>query len=485
MSVTTAPTVPVAVVPPPAPATGEHAPMPVRDAEGTAAPTPVDAPTSTEAPANAPSPAEAPAAWPRIEDASRSMFRLVAGSCVASIVAGFAISGPGEVARGTLTILTSPSGLLTDYIAVASLGATLVNAGSLTLLSALLARRLGVLYNGPVVAALLTVFGFALFGKNLLNSVPIMLGTFLYTRLDGSRFRTHLATSLFATALAPAVSWLAFGKGLPVWLGLALGAAAGILIGGIVPPLAAHFVTFHRGLSLYNIGFTAGIVGMVAVAIYNAFGFEVTEVHAISSGYTWWLAGGTAAFCLVLIANGFHLNGRSLRGAMAFLRHPGRKSDFLALEGAGRTQMNMGVMGLIGVAYVLAVGGELTGPSLGGVFTIIGFGAFGKHARNTVPVLAGVTLAALVTGSDLGSTGVVLTALFGTTLAPLSGVYGPAAGVLAGFLHLALVQNVGFLHSGLNLYNNGFAAGFVALVLIPCLNALLRIRGKEPRAVDV
>ena len=57
--------------------------------------------------------------------------------------------------------------------------------------------------------------------------------------------------------------------------------------------------------------------------------------------------------------------------------------------------------------------------------------------------------------------------------------------MLAGFLHLALVQNVGFLHSGLNLYNNGFAAGFVALILIPVFNALLRIRGKEPRAVDV
>ena len=426
-----------------------------------------------------------PAGLPRIEDASRSMFRIVSGFCLAVMVAGFVVSGPREVWDGTVTILTSPSGLLTDYIAIASLGATLVNAGLLTLLSALVARRLGVLYNGPVVAGLFTVFGFALFGKNLLNSVPIMLGTFLFARLEKTPFRTYLATSFFATALAPAVSWLAFGRGLPVWQGLLLGTVAGVVIGGVMPPLAAHFLTFHRGLSLYNIGFTAGIVGMLAVAIYNAFGFEVQDAHAISSGYTTQLAVGTAVFCLVLVGNGFHLNGRSFNGLAAFLRHPGRKADFLALEGVGRTQMNMGLMGLIAVGFVLLVGGELSGPSLGGVYTIIGFGAFGKHARNAVPILAGVALAALVTGSDLGSTEVILTALFGTTLAPISGVYGPAAGLLAGFLHLALVQNVGFLHSGLNLYNNGFAAGFVALILIPVFNALLRIRGKDPRAVDV
>ncbi len=417
-------------------------------------------------------------------DPNRAMFTTIVVFCVAAVVLGFVAAGPAEVWRGTLTILTSPSGLLTDYFEIASLGATLVNAGLLTLVSALIAKRVQAPFSGPMVAALFTVFGFALFGKNILNSLPIMAGTWLFARLERTPFRQYLATSLFATALAPAVSWLAFGKDLPLWQGLALGIAAGMLIGGIVPPLGAHFASFHRGLSLYNIGFTAGIVGMMAVALYNAFGFEVVAYSFLSSGHNTEVAIGTSLASFGLIVNGFRLNGNSMRGVLEFLRHPGRRNDFVALEGVGRTQMNMGALGLISVAYVLLVGGELNGPALGGVFTIIGFGAFGKHARNALPILVGVTLGALVTGSDLSSTAVVLTALFGTTLAPISGVFGIPAGIFAGFLHLALVANVGFLHSGLNLYNNGFAAGFVALVLVPCFNALLKILGKEPRAVD-
>jgi hypothetical protein len=35
-----------------------------------------------------------------------------------------------------------------------------------------------------------------------------------------------------------------------------------------------------------------------------------------------------------------------------------------------------------------------------------------------------------------------------------------------------MVNNVGFLHAGLNLYNNGFAGGLVAIVLIPIIKTI-------------
>jgi hypothetical protein len=39
-------------------------------------------------------------------------------------------------------------------------------------------------------------------------------------------------------------------------------------------------------------------------------------------------------------------------------------------------------------------------------------------------------------------------------------------------LHLTLVVNVGFLHGGVNLYNNGFAGGLIAALMIPILEAI-------------
>jgi hypothetical protein len=37
---------------------------------------------------------------------------------------------------------------------------------------------------------------------------------------------------------------------------------------------------------------------------------------------------------------------------------------------------------------------------------------------------------------------------------------------------MAVVGNVGVLHAGLNLYNNGFAGGFVAGAFLPILDCL-------------
>ncbi|MCL1870753.1 MAG: DUF1576 domain-containing protein [Promicromonosporaceae bacterium] len=419
-------------------------------------------------------------------DLQRVKYRLLVALCLAAMVFGFVVDAPAELLRGTVAILTSPSNLLTDYLAIASVGATFLNAGALTLLSLVMVRVARAELSGPVIAGLFTVFGFALFGKNLFNSIPITLGVLLYARLDHRRFRDFQVESLFATSLGPAVSFMAFGSDLPRWLGIPLGYVLGVVIGLVIPPLAAHFTRFHHGLTLYNVGFTAGIVGMVIVAMMNLLDQEVLEASYVSAGYTLELSVLTVVFCAALFACGFVLNGRSARGMGGLMRRPGQApSDFVALEGVGRTVMNMGLLGITAVAYVLVVGGELNGPVLGSVFTVIGFGAYGKHARNCLPVLVGVALAAVVTSTDIGSTPAVLAALFGTTLAPISGVFGSAWGVVAGVLHLAIVANVGFLHAGMNLYNQGFAAGFVAIVLYPVLHALLRMRAKRAARAGV
>jgi len=69
-------------------------------------------------------------------------------------------------------------------------------------------------------------------------------------------------------------------------------------------------------------------------------------------------------------------------------------------------------------------------------------------------------------GHELSAPGVILAALFGTTLAPLAGEFGVAFGVIAGFLHLVIVLRSGAWHAGIGLYNNGFAGGLTATLLV-------------------
>ena len=46
--------------------------------------------------------------------------------------------------------------------------------------------------------------------------------------------------------------------------------------------------------------------------------------------------------------------------------------------GYGLTYINMGMMGLISVAFVTFTGQTFNGPILAGLFTVVGFSAMGK-----------------------------------------------------------------------------------------------------------
>jgi hypothetical protein len=125
------------------------------------------------------------------------------------------------------------------------------------------------------------------------------------------------------------------------------------------------------------------------------------------------------------------------------------------------------------------MGCDLNGPTLGGVFTIVGFSAFGKHIRNILPVIAGAVLAARINTWDPTMPNNTVAILFATGLAPISGQFGWAWGLIAGFIHVNATIHLSTLNGGFNLYNNGFAAGFVAILLVPIIVALRRDKKDE------
>ena len=169
------------------------------------------------------------------------------------------------------------------------------------------------------------------------------------------------------------------------------------------------------------------------------------------------------------------MNPHPLGALRTIFRESGQSgTDFVALCGLGPALINMGLNGFIATAYVLLVGGPLNGPTIGGILTIAGFGACGKHIKNVIPVLIGVVLGSLSKIWYINDPAVLLAALFGTSLAPIAGHYGWAWGVVAGFLNSSVALCSGVLHGGMNLYNTGFSAGIVAAFLVPLLEALPR-----------
>lgn len=401
--------------------------------------------------------------------------------------AAFFLASPAALLKGNLTILTSPANLLTDYIRLADAGSTLLNAGLMCLIAVATVKAAGSGINGLMAAAVLTVTGFSFFGKNLLNSIPIVLGVYLFSKLSRKPFSEYLVQALFGTALGPLVSEIAFNLGLSVPAGLALGFCAGLFTGLVLPPLSLHFKSFHKGFNLYNVGFTAGIVGMFFIAVLRAMGVEVATVSILSKGNNRFFAVLLLSIFAAMFLAGFVLNGGRLKGLWRLQQQPGGLgSDFIERFGFGCAVMNMALLGLLCTVYVLVIGGEINGPVIGGILTVVGFGAAGKNVKNVVPIILGVFIGNWLNVFENVSTVAIVSTLFGTTLAPVAGYYGPAWGILAGLLHMALTMNISYLHGGMNLYNNGFSGGFIAAGLVPVITAAheisQRLRRKPPQS---
>lgn len=391
------------------------------------------------------------------------------------VISSFLFNNPSEIMDGMKKIVLAPSILITDYIQLANMGAAFFNSGLLMLIAIGITRLNKVQMSGPVIASIFLVAGFGFFGKNIYNIWAILLGAYLFSMTQVDDFSLYLVLAFFGTALAPVVSQISFGFGLTPMVGILGANVAGILIGIIMIPLANHFVGFHQGFNLYNMGFTAGIIGTLFMSLFRSFGYENDVTMILSEGNNVSMSLYFGIMFMSMIILGYLLNGKSFGGYKKLLKSSGRLvSDFITSNGFGISLVNMGLVGLVAIAYVLLVGGELSGIVVGGVITVVGFGAFGKHTRNILPVILGVYIASLLKIWDASSTAYIVAALFGTGLAPIAGMFGWKAGVLAGFLHSSVVMSVGYLHGGMNLYNNGFSCGIVAAILVPLIETFRR-----------
>lgn len=385
------------------------------------------------------------------------------------IVFSFCLDTPSEIFHGLKAIIFSSDILITDYMEVGGIGAALVNASLTSLLSILLLMVIGIKPNGSTIMSLWLMTGFSFLGKNIFNIWPIILGVYLFSKYQKEPFLNYTLVALLGTSLSPIVSQISFGEKfqgpIPIFLGILLG----IIVGFILPPIASHSIKAHNGYNLYNIGFASGLLATLLMSIMRGFGID------LDSRLIWHTGSNKILFillmlcCIYLIIIGLIYGKNKKTNLNNINNQTGRLiSDFYLIFGES-TYINMGILGILATCYVVAIGGDLNGATICGIFTIIGFGSFGKNIKNTIPIIIGATIAAIFNINDINSPVLLLSILFSTTLAPICGKFGWKYGVLAGIIHVNIVTNIGYLHGGLNLYNNGLAGGFVAMILIPLI----------------
>jgi len=391
----------------------------------------------------------------------------------------FIINRPETVLNGFIRIIQSRSILVTDYIALGGIGATFLNVSMVGISTVMMLFRLGVKPAGANIMALWMSIGFAFFGKNVFNMIPLTFGVWLFSKYRKEPFSNYYLSALLVATISPTISEIAFLGMFSRPIEISAGVLMGFLVGFIFPAISADSVKIHSGFNLYNMGFAGGLVATMLATVYRNIGIDIYPANIWSSGNNPLFAGLLFSLSFILFVIGFFpdpaskFTKASIKknrfGFISLHKHSGRLvTDFYQMYG-NSVYINMAILCSFATTMVLFLGAELSGPVIAGILTIMGFGSLGKHLRNVVPVIIGAVASAYVNKYDPAAGLNVVAILFSTGLAPIAGKFGWFWGIVAGFLHVNIAIYIGDLNAGMNLYNNGFAASFVAMFLLPLI----------------
>ena len=403
-------------------------------------------------------------------------------SMVLLFLAAFAFDSPKDIMHGMAKIITARDILITDYFALAGYGAAFFNAGCVTLLAIMCIMLVRLPFTGLTVAAIFCTAGFGFWGQNPVNMIPIILGSYLYAKIHRAHFARYVYTALFAGCLATFVTEFAYVLPFSTGVNVMVAGLLGVGVGFVIPPLAMHTASMHMGYSLFNVGFAGGILAFIMYSVMRSVGIERESVFVWQEGVHPWISIGLMVYFGFTFLGGMLVEDGNFTGFLKLTRHPGRAiADFIMMDGRGNTLMNMGLMGMVVEVYILCIGGDLSGPILGSIITLFGFAAFGAHVKNYLPVLAGVIVATFIMTPDLADEKMQIAAILVVGVAPIAGEFGVIAGVLAGMLHVAVVMCTSQMYAGLNLYNNGFSTGWVAIFMVPFLESFMKRFGRKKK----
>lgn len=432
------------------------------------------------------------------ETAENTKYILLLGLAAILFIMGIALIPSFETfVQGYYVILTHPSLIDMDGLYWGGCyGTAFINSGIMLLMVLAVFKATKTHISGLQIATAMIVTGFAFYGKNPLNVCFPIIGTFLYSIMKKRPLKDASVTAWLSTSLAPVFSVTAFGTETLVpgsLVAIAVGAILGILSGVLVNALSLYLPGLHKGRLLYNVGLAAGITGMIIYALQRGMGighgtYFYTAQHYISNQNLFF------ALLIGIIMLYFIIAGIAMgagRKCFNMLWHSCFGSDFVKEFGIATTFVNMGVTGLIAIAYaVIVVKDSINGTTFAAFFTAAGLGAFGVTLRTYLPAMGGITAVALLKGGvshaieggefftgallKLASRRMVLSAIYSCGIAPIIAEFGWRAGFFIGFVHGMLVSTMPAIHGWMSLYNNAFSLGIIIVFLYPIYSRLKR-----------
>ena len=118
------------------------------------------------------------------------------------------LSSPMEILEGFKKIVLSRDVLITDYFVIGGYGPAFFNSATVMLISYLMIKAFKLNFVGMSIASVMIMGGFALFGKEPLNILPIIIGTIIYSKVQGVKPGRYIYVGFLATGVSPIITEL-------------------------------------------------------------------------------------------------------------------------------------------------------------------------------------------------------------------------------------------------------------------------------------
>ncbi|MBQ7345114.1 MAG: DUF1576 domain-containing protein [Oscillospiraceae bacterium] len=413
---------------------------------------------------------------------------------VCFLIGAICVKDRADMFSGLWRIISGPSKISTNYFAVGGFAATFLNMALVAGIATALYCLPGAVINPGSTLAFLLTLGFGSWGINILNIWPSFLGVVLYCFVKKEDISAHVNTLLFSTGIAPLITELMIrypGEQLGFTIpGVLLALVVGLGIGFLLPAGLAHSPKVHKGFDLYSAALPIGMMAFFLQAmLYKTQGVALPAAPAAET-----LQVASRAICAIFCGLVFgtmvvvaYFMGCKPKDYWQILRDPAQVTDIQGTYGNAGFLMNAGVYGLCILAYYSLVGATFNGITFGIIFCMLACCNSGSHPGNVWPIMVGYVISSLafwgismLTGGDfagmVNAQAIVVGLCYANGLSPIADKYGWGFGILAGSMHYILVTSVPTLHGGYCLYNGGFTAALICLILVPELERFGRTK---------
>ena len=407
----------------------------------------------------------------------------------------------GTMFTGLWQIISQPSKISTNYFAVGGYAATFLNMALVGYLCLALYALLKATATNVSTLAFILTLGFCSWGINILNMWPSMLGVVIYCLVKREKIGSQVNAMLFSTGIAPLITELMvrYPNAEPVGFnvgGIVLALAVGFCIGFFLPAGLANSPKVHKGFDLYSAAFPIGMTAFFLQAtLYKTMG---VALPAAPDASTLQVASRLTVnvFCCavfgICIVAAFVL-GCKPKDYWQLLKDPALVTNFSSTYGNAVFLMNLGVYGLFILGYYNLIGATFNGVTFGVIFCMLACCNSGSHPGNVWPIMLGYVVASTVFGwlsPLLGGTfsgavnaqAIVVGLCYANGLSPIADKYGWRFGFLAAVMHYVLVTSVPALHGGYCLYNGGFTAALICVILVPSLERFAKTKEERKAA---